>query len=354
MDGKKSIGPALVGIVVSLVVAAGGAWGLYYWWNKTRTPEVVQFTMAPPPPPAAPKIGAPNPANNQTPGAPRIPNTLGNPTPRPAAAQTGAPADISPIVIGLVGNDPKAKQTAVDNLRNLAAADPRSMEVGLPSFIQPLLMNGNYKDVEEMSQRAILDRSYDMKVVPPAQQARATAFFSEGNFATALVEAKCNFNVSELAANDVALALFNKAASKASGVASPFDPKSVKVQATDYETMAAVMEGRRQSNGKIAYNYALGAGNLLLLADHPDDAKASFIDACKNSAGNARNIRLAIEGVGRALRASAQDVGPAKSYIIGLADDPSKDGPALQDNDMPSLDEIRAAAAQIISQAHYR
>jgi hypothetical protein len=364
-DGKK-IGPAVVGIVLLVGVSALGAWGLNYWWTAARSPQIVILPAAPLPPPAViTNSGSQNPANAPVTGAP---NNL-----TAARPQGTATVDTSGIGARLVGTDAAARDQALQSLRALAAGDPRSMAVGLPKLIQPLLMSGNYKDIEELAHIAILQRPYDMNVVPVVQRGRTLAFLADGNFTQALSEAKSNFNVSSLAGNDEALRIFTQAAAKAAGAAGAsaaggataasgataaagtFDLKSVKILADgDYDSAIALSETNLNKQGKFSYNNLLGRGNLLLLTDHPDDAKTCFQEAAKMSAGNARNIRLAVEGVGRALRASAQDVKAAQTFIDGLADDPSKDGPSMQDGGAPSLDDLRAAAMQVIAQARFR
>jgi hypothetical protein len=344
---KNSIVPVIIMVVFSICAAGAGAWSLSYWWNTARHPEIVKLDVAPLPP-GPMRISAGTAAGTAGPPVRTI---------APAGiAPSGAPqpADTTGIGARLIDADPKVREQGIQSLRTLAQFDERSMAVGLPKLIPPLMAGKYYSDVEELAHAAIMQRPYDMNVVPIVEQARASAFFAEDKYPQALMEAKMNFNVSTLAGNNIADQLFTKALAKASAASGPIDRKSVKVDAPDYETTAAGLEASLGPQRRGSYNVLMEVGNLLLLADHPDEAKTYFYEAGKASAGNARNIRLAVEGVGRCLRASAQDVQAARTYIMALDADPSTDGASYQLNGEPSLDVIRAAANQVSAQARYR
>jgi hypothetical protein len=86
--------------------------------------------------------------------------------------------------------------------------------------------------------------------------------------------------------------------------------KSIKIDASPYEEVLARLPN------STSFRDLMARGNLLLLADRPSDALASFelaYDLAKH-----KDLAVATEGIARAIRAQDGSVGRANAYVVSL------------------------------------
>jgi hypothetical protein len=358
--GRKT--PIAVGAVVALLVMFWGA-GVVYWLHDLPRPVAAVAAHRP-----VPSVLA----SSSFPIAVSPPVAL-----RPAVAQP----DQATIAAQLSGGDSDAQLEAVRHIRALAMTDPRSLALGLPQWVDPLLESNHFSDLEQVTLPAILERPFDTPMVRACVRARVTAFMAEGEYPQALKEAKAFYNVVSLLKTPDAIELLVQVLSKTSDAstvarfrmeqsvaaesreppvrspAASFDSpppqggaggaqtvlQSIRLDPSPYFKAIGVLEGHRGSNGKHSPTNCIARGNLWLLSDQPARAEECFREACKLSDGG-KDLRNAVEGVGRAIRDSEGNLAPANAFMMALRQDPEVAGAALDEDGSPTPDALRAAS----------
>jgi hypothetical protein len=360
--GRKT--PIAMGAVVVLLLGFGAAGLVHSVLQDSAASKTVVL-------PPAPNIVASNSVRQSEPAV-------------QSEAQAAIPENNQDIIAQqLESTNAGDRQKALEYIDNLATSDPRSLSQGLPSWIGPLIDAKEYWNVEQWTHRAIPARDSNLQIVEAAQRGRVLAFMGEGNYAEALKEGKSYYNVVSLSGTADAIALLSQILRKtdpsaaarfqaeqiggtegagpnkaqAAGVSasnsdSPPQPAggqasvlaSIKVDTTLYDKSIASLVKKQNTKGQHSYN-RIARGNLLLLSDRPAEAKAAFIEAAGMAVGE-KNIRDAIEGVARAMRAQDGNVARANAFILSLQQDPSIEGAKLVTHAeaAPTLEDFQAAA----------
>jgi hypothetical protein len=360
--GRKTA--VVLAVFGTLLLAIGGG-GLVYW---LQTPASRVVIITPIQPAAVP----------------------GNPVPK----ANRAPVEVPHAAISEVQQDALAQQLrsdsaadreqAMEQIHTLASTDPRSLSQGLPSWAGPMIDNKQYDDVEKLTIRAIVTRDSDSEIIESLQRARVMAFMAEGNYPQALKEAKSYYNVVSLSGTGDAISLLTQillktdpsaavrfqteqmVGAQAAGGATTqpasltslnTDPpppqeaaakgsvlKSIQVDSDVYAKPIASLLAKQNAKGQHSYN-RIARGNLLLLADEPSEALASFLAACPMARGE-KNTRDAVEGVARAMRAQDGNVARANAFVLSLREDPSVQGAGLVSHAKaaPTVEDFRLAA----------
>jgi hypothetical protein len=181
---------------------------------------------------------------------------------------------------------------------------------------------------------------WDQAAVETQQKAKLNSLIVQGEFEPALSAAKSYYNIVQLdetkQAVDVladALAKTRDPATVAQFRAQQLSPatlasagevgasgsifKSITVDSAGYE--ANIQKFRSHAD---SIDYQIGAGNLLLLADRPTEAKACFELALqlatKGKGGKTREVRESLQGIVRSIRDLDGDVAPADAYVLAM------------------------------------
>jgi hypothetical protein len=273
----------------------------------------------------------------------------------PTAARPPAPPGLSSeaqaeLTAELQSKSPSLQQDAVGRMRALATTDPRSLALGIPQWVGPMLDAKLFQDAEQLSQAAILERPFDIIVVDAAQRARVLALTGQGQYSSALAEAKGYYNVALLSNTAQAIDLMQQILAKTSSVAlaasfkmsqlsgtelaapsanSDSPPRvelksdvlqSIDIDAKPYASVLAQLQGRRNGKGEYSHSNLMAQGNLLLLSNRPEEALQCFTDAIKTEKVAGKYLREAVEGVARTIRAQDGNVGRANAFISSLQD----------------------------------
>jgi hypothetical protein len=115
--------------------------------------------------------------------------------------------DGAALAAALGDENAAVRSQAVEQIRTLAATDPRSMAFNWSKWAPLLLNDGRFKLVEQLSLATILQRPYDRAGVQAAQRQRVLALMGEQNFTDALPQARGYYNVAALADTDDAVDL---------------------------------------------------------------------------------------------------------------------------------------------------
>jgi len=370
MAQKNSM--AVIFGVVGVLVLAGG--GLVYYFSlpatvsdsmpvavtKTNTPGVVNAPAASPV--ASPAAQSPSaPAAN----APRA--ATANPAPRPAGLPTAPPAisaaDQQAITDDLQSADPATQTKALNQLKDMAASDARSLAIGMPKWAAPLLATKKYDEVGALGLPAILGRSFDPTPVQAAQRLRVVALMEQGKYADALPQAKSYYNVVTLQPSPDAVNLLATILTHTSSAAAAADfikqqtsadaaaataqqptgaLAAIKIDSSQYDDTLSALQGQVGSKGA-SYSNLMGQGDLLLLSDHPADARKCFESAVKVAGAKTKAIREALEGVARSVRAQTGSISAANTFIATAAVDATTVA-AMAGNPAPTTDDISTAA----------
>jgi hypothetical protein len=361
--GKKTA--AASAIFGSLLLMIGGV-GMGYWLHQAGT-SIVRL-------PTAPQTNTPKYGELAVPGK------------SPPATAPSSDEDAA-LVMQLSLNDPDIQRNVVQKLKALSVEDPRAMARGFPNWIDPLLATRQYKDVEQLSRAAILARPSETEVVQAAQRALVISLIAEEDYRDALPAAKSYYNVCPLSDTIEAVGFLAEILGKtrnaesaarfrneqavgsraADGKVFPTAPPtifsdspplesnlqmntltSIKVEADVYKDLISSLVSNQNAKGQHSYN-RIARGNLLLLADEPGKALPVFIEACTLARGE-KNIRDAIEGVARDMRAQDGSVARANVFITSLQQDPSTIGLSLTSHKKgaPTLQDFQDAAKRMV------
>jgi hypothetical protein len=310
-----------------------------------------------------------------------------SPTSQPTSRLLALPPDKGLLVaFELHSSNAERRADGVRQLSALAVTDPRSLAISLPGWIDALVATNRYEQIDRLTYTAILERPYDTDMLKAAQRARVMAFLNQGKDTEALVEARRYYNVAPLAATNDAVALVFQLLAKTAGlaVASEFQegqaigvarrvgeypvgepergsdsppPLFARVGAQNplqsiqvgdlYASAIASLKQRSSKKGYSATNL-LARGNLLLLSNRADQARAYFLDACRSNGVTAKYLRIAIEGVARSIRAEDCNASRANAFIVDLRRDPSRNplggDPLFNARGFPTPDDVRDAA----------
>jgi hypothetical protein len=294
------------------------------------------------------------------------PTSLGIPNVKSAVPKTKAQPSISmaeqlDLARSLDSDDPAIRQTAVQQIRALAFSDRKSFAVGLPQWVSPLLNAKQYSDLDQFAVKAITERSFDPATVQAAQRGHVMALIAEGKFPSALQEAKRYYNVASLSATADAVSLIAqilrqtadsssanrfKAEQTQPGVHSPV-LASIEVDSKSYLHTIELQKKRETGRDAHSFTVLMALGNLTLLTDSPVEAKEYFERACKAATRGGRNLRLAVEGVAEAIRATNGNADAADAFITSLRANPELMGAELTNAGLPPMEELRVAAQHI-------
>jgi len=223
----------------------------------------------------------------------------------------------------------------LDGIWRLAAQQPSVMADHLQAWLQPLLLQRSYADVEGLSLVAILKRPWWYPSIAVFQEARVRAFLAEGQYAQALSEAKSYYNLCPLNEMPTAIDLLTQALALTRGtaVANLFNSQATANLATSAATpdvaqilssihvndslYARGIEMTRAGSTQFPFDNQLSLGNLFLLADKPSDALDAFVCACR-STQNQWDLPKAIDGIARSLRARDCSLNSARQFRASL------------------------------------
>jgi len=289
---------------------------------------------------------------------PNVPIGLANRAKIPTAMST---EDQLALARMIDSDDANGRQAAIDQIRLLADSKPAALAIGLPDWVSPLMRVKQYSALAEITLPAILARTFDPATVQAAQRARVLAFLNEHDYSQALKEAKSYYNICSLSATAEAVDLIVQVlqTSDESAVAVKFkadqmaagSPSSVLMSTTTdsapYRSAIAGLQKRSNSKKGGSHNNLMALGNLMLLTDRPVEAKACFEAAAKAESNANQNLRLAMEGVAKAIRDQDGSVYAANAFITSIRQNPSKAGIDLVKAGFTSWEELRISAQAI-------
>jgi tetratricopeptide (TPR) repeat protein len=232
----------------------------------------------------------------------------------------------------------EAVETIWERLHSSNPQDVKNAANGLDAnhWLDDLIAAGHYEDAERLALDAIRTLPSDTRLVEALQGYRMRALLGMGKTNDALGAAKGLFNVCRLQSTANVLArvieclkathpgddaLIDRfraeqmAGAKAEAVGSPWSAVrsqssvlgSIKVDGSPYEK--GIEE--RKTNG---YWSLKGTGNLLLLADKPEQAKPFFEKAYKLAPTNV--LAEATESIARCMKAEDGTVGRANAWVL--------------------------------------
>jgi hypothetical protein len=256
-------------------------------------------------------------------------------------------------------------------------SDPHALGVTLPKWGEPLLAAKFYTDAKQLAELIVLRRALDPGAFEAAQKYWVTACIRQATAQTppskaawreALPHAKGYYNAAALpnsaeAANllaqvlaqvkDTATAaafLNQQATADASSPTSrPSEIlKSIQCDKTHFDFAIQFLKGRVGASGE-SYSSLMSRGDYYLVDDQPAEARKCFEGACRVAGNNAKQVREAVEGVARAMRAQDGNVAHANAFIESLREDPAQLGTALMDSGptSPQASDLQAAAAAV-------
>jgi len=303
--------------------------------------------------------------------APSTPNNVPTiPVSDPAPAPTpGGSAYWSDIARGLASPDVAAREDAVRKLQTLGGTDPNSLGKGIPQWGQPMLAAGYYDDARKLAELAALRRALDPAVFESAERYIVIACIAQSNaetskdpkaadWADALVHARMYYNAASLtgtaeAANMLAEILTQ---TKDTATAQTFLSQQASAQPSDilkaiqcdhsrFEFAVQYLKGRVGPHGA-SYPSLISQGDYYLIDDQPDQARECFEGACRVAGSKAKQVRDAIEGVARSIRAKDGNVARANALILELRKNPESAGAALFNTtpDSPHASDLQSAA----------
>ncbi|MGA3066067.1 MAG: M14 family zinc carboxypeptidase [Tepidisphaeraceae bacterium] len=218
-------------------------------------------------------------------------------------------------ILGLLQEtDPKRIAQGVQTVRQIAIERPRMLAEGLPKWLTYLLDARDFEDVENFSAEAIEQKPQGMPAVSEEQRGRVAALLAEGKNDLAVPAAKSYFNVATLAATSDAIDLLSQALKNPPG--EPLDRKALDAIVVDDSQYEPAMQRLRDKHE--SYGSMVGLGNLLLLADRPVEAKSCFERGCVVCGGDDEHLRVALEGVARAIRAISGGGDAANAFVTAL------------------------------------
>jgi hypothetical protein len=304
-----------------------------------------------------------------------IESSQNNHLPKPVAPVE----DTSLLALQLRSGDPHAEEDALQRVRSLPKKDPRSLVLGLPDLLPPLLTLKQYNLVEQVTIPAIEERSFDPDLVEITQRARVDALMGEGKELAALSEAKRYYDVVSLSHTGDAVAIIasllrqtagletssrfqsqqfswagdenstTQTLSSAGGTDSPPTEDVLRSVAMDSSPYGAAIKSLKSYKGSHHFSFRnlMGLGNLLLLQGNASEARQSFETACKMAARQPKDFRWAVEGIARALRDEDDRVDRANAFVLSLRKNPQVGGANLIRSRV-SADDLRGAAQRIM------
>jgi hypothetical protein len=266
-----------------------------------------------------------------------------------SSAQAKAPS--SNVVERIEAAQPTQVDTVIDGIWRLAALEPREMADGVPAWLGPLMRDHRYADVEAMSLVAILQKAWDPQTVAVCQEARVRALLAEGMYPQALSEAKSYYNVAPLADTPTAIDLLRQAWSKAhdhQDTGEPGIPEILRSAKVNYSVIEPAIDGTKQGS-EFKFANQISQGNLLLLADRPQEAEQSFLKGCAYvdpDRDNTWDFPKALAGIAESVRDQEGSLDRAKSLVRAWqAGRRTADGIAIASN--IEADRLQDAARQV-------
>jgi hypothetical protein len=238
-----------------------------------------------------------------------------------------------------------------------------------------MLAAGYYDEADTLLWDIIMQRAMDTANLQEAQRMRVVDRIGhakvqtlrearEGYFGQALKEGKGYYNVAALSATaDAANLLADALAQTAdTAMATEFlqeqavDPpaqssavfKSIQGNTTLWDTQLKDLQSRVRPSGA-SYINLMSQGEYYLLDDRAEDARRCFEGACRAAGSRAKQLRDAVEGVARAIRAQDGNVARANGFIDSLRKGSADAAAALMDGaqDSSKLSDLESAAKAI-------
>ena len=166
-----------------------------------------------------------------------------------------------------------------------------------------------------LTDQSIALKASDAASVSDQQQARVTALLGLGQHERALSEAKSDFNVATQKTAQRTIELMLTALQEGRGYeeAEQFKRQQIldmnSAELSDPSVLARIVVDAETYLHAIAllpqmpaYDKSLTRGNLLLLADKPDDAYEAFVQAAAESGLKGKKLFVPLEGIVRVLR----------------------------------------------------
>jgi hypothetical protein len=272
-------------------------------------------------------------------------------------SNSGTSPDPALLAEELRDKNDATRAIALRQLSTLAISDRRSLASGLPRWINALVDNGRYEEARDYSLASIVQRPFDSEVVIAAQRAIVLALISQNDPGRSVQEAKRYYYVASLAGTGDAVDLFAQALASSgdTSAAATFRAgqafqdafterfKSVNLASEDYKNVLTTLQDSAGSKG-YSYSNLMGQGNLFLMLGDARSARSCFESACKIAGDKPKNLRLAVEGVARAIRDDTGSPTLANDFVVSLLNSSPSLADPLQTNGFPSLDDLREAA----------
>ena len=266
--------------------------------------------------------------------------------PAVAAAAPMAQGESETLARQLQAEDSALRQQALVRVRQLLEVDANRAVWELCSRWMPAMIAGGLNDqAADLALTVILSRPQGTQVLEQLQTHRVRALLAAGRNQEALGNAKSLYNLASMGGADEAMLLVAEclrlaqpdqpdlvqrfrdeqiAGAATRPTASPADAPAamagsvlagIQIDPKPYEQAIAALT-------KEDYSTSVGQGNLLLLADRPDEAMEAF----KRAYGLAveRDLPAATENIARAMKAQDGSIGRANSWILSLR--PSSNG----------------------------
>lgn len=203
-----------------------------------------------------------------------------------------------------------------------------------------LLESQRYEEASDLCLQAILARTWDLNLICDLQRRRVTGLLAAGRKDEALQAAKGLYNVCWLKKSTDAITFFGDVllSTRDDGAAAlkQFEAEQISGAQPPSATQPAASAGTKpasllasisvddepylnrieQLKHRRDYRSLTARGNLLLLADHPQEAMQAFRQAYL--AANDRQLASATESMARAMRAEDGTTGRANAWILSL------------------------------------
>jgi zinc carboxypeptidase len=267
------------------------------------------------------------------------------------------PQVISFLLGELQSGDADKQSAAMAQIDQMSKTSPKNMATGLSTWLYAMLEARRFKEIEKLTDIAMLQQPQVMPEMAQEERARVMALLGLGKTDQALAEAKSYYNVVTLQDTVDAVDLLNRiylqghpssASSQAMASSRAMPQQSVSrdllqtIQVDDSPWEPAIEHTRSHKN---SYGNLVGRGNLLLLADRPVEARECFESAAEFVSMNRDKMHVVLEGIARSMRDEAAAIEPANTFIIAMQKGDAAALPsAMVGQDM---DFIKQAAADI-------
>lgn len=211
-----------------------------------------------------------------------------------------------------------------------------------PRWLDSLLKVKRYDDVISIATRGMLLWPANSDRISGFQKVRVWALIASGKTDAALSASKTYYNVCTMketaSAIELVAACLRKAHPQEPAIAKTFSAQQVAGATTQPTTMPAAaalnilktipvdsspFEGALKEFVFEDFSAMVGKGNVLLLCDRPKEAMECF-EAAMVQAVNEAGLKVAVEGVARAIRAETGAIGPANNFILTQRKPPAK------------------------------